>query len=95
MSIVRRAYIAVTIGIVSLFLALYFASGQEFCLLPVVLVIWDFIREVYKTTPYQAVAVEIPRDDPRSPYYVHPIYKEPERVPLFTDLFIKEEEFKV
>lgn len=72
MNWLKWTYAIATFIVAALFLGMYIASGEEFCLIPVGLVLFDYIRVLMKTEPI-LVNREIPRyprTDPRSPYYV-------------------------
>ncbi len=98
MTLMKNIYLMMTVTVCSIFISLYIAGmvkGENlwFCLIPVGLVIRDFLQGV--RTP----AMEpLPRTDPRSPYYYvaeHLWEKDINRGREVIFEFIKEEEFKV
>lgn len=63
MRIVKGLYTISTFIIASIFLVAYYYSGMEFCLLPVGLVLFDYVRAIRNTVPDRPVLRPV-----RSPY---------------------------
>ena len=79
MRLISGLYIFVAFTVASLFLTLYYLSGSEFCLIPIGLVLFDYIRAIRNTGAIRNTARRIPDRPECSPYIE----------------FITEEEFKV
>jgi len=92
MSLVKHIYLMATITIASLFLGMYIYSGLEFCLVPVFLVLLDYVRVIKGGRWFNYGREERIRE--RRERVTQPFNMVTWSVE-FEKEFIKEEEFKV
>jgi len=94
MRMVNFIYFGVTFGIIALFLGLYIASGVEICFIPIALVIFDCYHTRQRNRSHECLIP--PRPIPSAPPRPNGVREQQKtKTNLFTDLFIKDEEFKV
>ena len=84
MKFITGTYAIMSFGIVSLFLVMYFVSGLEFCLIPMCMVIYDFIK-----------SLRMRRQPGQVHFSIERINLAPVRQIEVEEEFIKEWEFKV